>query len=90
MERIHDYADWLSRFESAMRVLPDTQRQHSELELLEAFKPPAPALTGPVLPAESFRDAVRAAQIGADRDIPHMSAELIGKYVSDLRQLQLL
>jgi thioester reductase-like protein len=90
MERIHDYADWLSRFESAMRVLPDTQRQHSELELLDAFKPPAPALTGPVLPAESFRDAVRAAQIGADRDIPHMSAEFIGKYVSDLRQLQLL
>ena len=90
IQRIDDYADWLSRFESAMRVLPDKQRQHSELELLEAFKPPTHALNGPVLPAESFRDAVRAAQIGADRDIPHISAALIGKYVSDLRQLQLL
>jgi fatty acid CoA ligase FadD9 len=90
IERVDDYAEWLSRFESAMRALPDEQRQHSGLELLEAFKPPTHALNGPVLPAESFRDGVRAAQIGADRDIPHISAALIDKYVSDLRQLALI
>jgi fatty acid CoA ligase FadD9 len=33
---------------------------------------------------------VREAEIGADNDIPHISAELIDKYVSDLRHLGLL
>jgi fatty acid CoA ligase FadD9 len=37
-----------------------------------------------------FRDAVRAAKIGADEDIPHLSASLINKYIVDLRQLGLL
>jgi fatty acid CoA ligase FadD9 len=33
---------------------------------------------------------VRAAKIGADNDIPHLSAALIDKYVSDLRLLGLV
>jgi fatty acid CoA ligase FadD9 len=90
IQRIDDYGDWLTRFESAMRALPDKQRRHSELDLLEAFKPPAQALSGPSLPAGSFRDGVRAAQIGAERDIPHISAALICEYITDLRQLELL
>jgi fatty acid CoA ligase FadD9 len=90
IERIDDYGDWLARFEAAMRALPDRQRQHSELDLLAAFTPTAQALHGPVLSAVAFRDGVRAAQIGAERDIPHISADLIGKYVTDLRQLELL
>jgi fatty acid CoA ligase FadD9 len=90
IERIDDYEEWLTRFESAMRALPDKQRRHSELDLLDAFKPPASALNGPALPANSFRDGVRAAQIGAERDIPHISEALIRKYISDLRQLELL
>jgi fatty acid CoA ligase FadD9 len=73
-----------------MRALPDAQRRHSELDLLEAFKPPAQALNAPSLPAGIFREDVRAAQIGVERDIPHISAALIGKYISDLRQLDLL
>ena len=36
------------------------------------------------------RDAVRAAKIGADEDIPHLSASLIDKYVADRKQLGLL
>jgi fatty acid CoA ligase FadD9 len=90
IERIDDYADWLTRFEAAMRALPDRQRQHSELNLLEAFKPPSPALHSPALPADAFRAGVRRSCIGPDRDIPHISADLIGKYVADLRQLELL
>jgi fatty acid CoA ligase FadD9 len=37
-----------------------------------------------------FRDAVPAAKIGADDDIPHLSASLIDKYVADLKHLGLL
>jgi fatty acid CoA ligase FadD9 len=90
IQRIDDYGDWLTRFETAMRALPDRQRQHSELNLLEAFRPPAAALHTPVLPAAAFRAGVRSSCIGVDRDIPHISADLIGKYVADLRQLELL
>jgi fatty acid CoA ligase FadD9 len=90
IQRVDDYSDWLTRFESAMRALPDRQRQHSELNLLEGFKPPAPALHGPALPSDAFRAGVRMSGIGPDGDIPHLSASLIAKYVADLRQLELL
>ena len=43
----------------------------------------------PLRDAEVFHEAVRAAKIGADKDIPHISAPLIGKYVSDLKHLGL-
>ena len=39
---------------------------------------------------EEFRDAVRAAKIGADEDIPHLSASLIDKCVADLKHRGLL
>ena len=90
IQRVGDYNTWLSRFEAAMRALPDKQRQHSELALLEAFRPPAQVLRGPALPAQTFRDGVRAAAIGPEHDIPHISASLIGKYIADLQQLHLL
>jgi fatty acid CoA ligase FadD9 len=37
-----------------------------------------------------FRAAVQDAKIGPDKDIPHISAPIIAKYVSDLRLLGLL
>jgi fatty acid CoA ligase FadD9 len=33
---------------------------------------------------------VQEAAIGPDHDIPHLSADLIGKYIADLHQLGLL
>jgi fatty acid CoA ligase FadD9 len=90
IQRVDDYADWLARFEAAMRALPDRQRQHSELKLLDAFRPPSPAIHSPALPADAFRAGVRKSRIGPDRDIPHISPNLISKYVADLRQLELL
>jgi hypothetical protein len=33
---------------------------------------------------------VRAAKIGVDQDIPHLTQDFIGKYVSDLRLLDVL
>jgi fatty acid CoA ligase FadD9 len=37
-----------------------------------------------------FREAVREAEIGSDKDIPHISASLIDKYVTDLQLLGLV
>ncbi|OKH98955.1 oxidoreductase [Streptomyces sp. CB02923] len=90
LARIHDYDEWLDRFETALRGLPDRQRQHSLLPLLHAFTKPEEPLPGSALPAGRFRAAVRAAALGKESDIPHLSPDLIGKYVADLRSQRLL
>src|SRR6202011_2109248 len=90
IQRIDDYAEWLARFETALRALPEKQRQYSVLPLLGAYRKPEQPLLGAPAPTEVFRDAVRAAKIGADEDIPHLSASLIEKYVNDLEHLGLL
>jgi thioester reductase-like protein len=51
---------------------------------------PGQPLRGAPAPTEVFRDAVRSAKIGADDDIPHLSAPLIDKYIADLEHLGLL
>ncbi|MFH8409215.1 hypothetical protein ACH4FX_31170 [Streptomyces sp. NPDC018019] len=40
LARIQDYDEWLHRFETVLRGLPDRQRQHSLLPLLHAFAIP--------------------------------------------------
>lgn len=86
--RVDDYAEWLTRFETALRALPEPQRRQSVLPLLDAYRRPAPAGGG--LTADRFREAVREAKIGPDHDIPHLSRELVAKYLDDLRALGLL
>lgn len=88
--RIDDYDEWLGRFETALRALPDKQRQNSALPLLHAYRRPQKPLLGAPAPTDVLRAAVQAAKIGADKDIPHLSAPLIDKYVSDLRLLGLV
>ena len=90
IQRIDDYDEWLGRFETAVRALPEGQRQHSVLTLLDAFRRPTEAVPGSALPAEHFRADVQAAEIGPDGDIPHLSAALIAKYIADLKRLRLL
>ncbi|WP_067814847.1 carboxylic acid reductase [Nocardia inohanensis] len=90
IERIDDYAEWFARFETALRALPERRRRHSVLPLLHAYRRPAMPLPGAALPAEHFQAAVKAARIGPTGTIPHLSRELIGKYVEDLRLLDLL
>ena len=70
--------------------LPERQRQLSVLPLLHAFREPERPLTGAPAPTEAFHAAVRAAKVGEEKDIPHLSEELINKYVSDLKLLGLL
>lgn len=90
IRRIDDYDEWLGRFTTALRALPDKQRQHSVLPLLDAYRKPETPLRGAPAPTDVFRSAVRSAKIGADEDIPHLSAALIDKYVADLRLLGLV
>ncbi|ORV98010.1 carboxylic acid reductase [Mycobacterium kyorinense] len=90
IERIDDYGEWLARFEAAMKALPENQRKNSVLPLLSAYARPVAPTSGSHLPAEKFRAAVQSAGIGADNDVPHLTEALIGKYVTDLRQLGLL
>jgi fatty acid CoA ligase FadD9 len=90
IQRIPDYGEWLARFQTALKGLPERQRQHSVLPLLQAFRRPEKAIRGAAAPADVFHAAVREAKIGAADDIPHISAALIGKYAEDLRRLSLL
>jgi len=84
--RIDKYDEWLSRFETAMRTLPEAQRQESMLAILGPYRHPQTPVAKSRLSAEKFRAASQAAGF----DIPHLSAELINKYVADLRHLRLL
>ena len=90
IRRIDDYDEWLGRFETALRALPEKQRQHSVLPLLNAYRKPEAPLPGAPAPTDVFRAAVQEAKIGDDKDIPHLSAALIDKYVTDLQLLGLL
>jgi len=96
IQRIGDFEEWLQRFEAGLRALPDRQRQHSVPEQLllllrnskdlQPFEP----MRGSLAPTDRFRAAVQEAKIGPDDDIPHVSAPIIIKYVTDLQLLGLL
>ncbi|MFC1436259.1 carboxylic acid reductase [Streptacidiphilus sp. N1-3] len=90
VRRIQDHGEWHTQFEAALRALPERQRQHSLLPLIHAWREPATPRTTSAVPAQRFRAAVRAAAIGAHRDIPQLSEPLIEKYVADLRHLGLV
>ncbi|OBH71866.1 oxidoreductase [Mycobacterium intracellulare] len=90
IERIADYSEWLRRFETSLRALPDRQRQYSLLPLLHNYQQPEKPINGSMAPTDVFRAAVQEAKIGPDKDIPHVSAPVIVKYITDLELLGLL
>ena len=47
-------------------------------------------IRGSIAPTDRFRAAVQDAKIGPDKDIPHVTPEVIVKYVTDLQLLGLL
>jgi fatty acid CoA ligase FadD9 len=61
----------LPGFETALKALPQKQRQHSVLPLLNAYYEPEKPLRSAAAPTEVFHAAVCVAKIGADKDIPH-------------------
>ncbi|MDT5196078.1 MAG: glycopeptidolipid biosynthesis protein, partial [Mycobacterium sp.] len=90
IHRIADYGAWLQRFETTLRALPEHQRQASLLPLLHNYRHPEKPIRGTIAPTDRFRSAVREAKIGPDKDIPHVSAPIVVKYVTNLQLLGLL
>ena len=94
IQRIGDFSEWLQRFETGLLALPDRQRQHSPLRGLRLrssnFLQPAEPMRGSFAPTDRFRAAVKEAKIGPGNDIPHISAPIVIKYVTDLQLLGLL
>ena len=95
IQRIGDFGEWLQRFETALGALPDRQREHSMLQMLLLRIPSrfSPRADPRVLRADRPHDSVlrcKKAKIGPDKDIPdipHVSAPIILKYVTDLQLL---
>ncbi|TPG35223.1 carboxylic acid reductase [Mycolicibacterium hodleri] len=90
IQRVEDYGQWLQRFETTLRALPEKQRAASLLPLLHNYQSPEHPINGSIAPTDRFRTAVQDAKIGPDKDIPHISAPAIVKYVTDLELLGLL
>jgi fatty acid CoA ligase FadD9 len=60
------------------------------LPLLHNYRQPQYPARGSFAPVKRFRSAVQEAKIGPDKDIPHVSAPIIVKYITDLQVLGLL
>jgi fatty acid CoA ligase FadD9 len=88
--RVPEHAAWLARFDTTLRGLPDKQRQASLLPLLHNYQKPDHPINGSLAPADHFRTAVQNNKIGPEKDIPHVSAPVIVKYITDLELLGLL
>jgi len=81
IQRIDDYADWVTCFETAMRTLPEHQRQHSVLAVMDIYRRPAETVAGSPVPGGRFSSAVKKSGLS----IPGLSQELICKYLTDLK-----
>jgi fatty acid CoA ligase FadD9 len=90
IQQIAEYGEWLQRFETSLRGLPEKQRNASLLPLLHNYQKPEHPSRGSMAPTDRFRAAVQDAKVGPDKDIPHISAPIIKKYISDLQLLGLL
>jgi fatty acid CoA ligase FadD9 len=90
IRRIEGYGDWLQRFETTLRALPEKQRNASLLPLLHNYQSPEHPSNGSIAPTTRFRAAVQDAKIGPDKDVPHVTAPVIVKYATDLNLLGLL
>jgi fatty acid CoA ligase FadD9 len=91
IQRVPDNGEWLQRFETALRALPERQRRHSVLPLLHYLRHwPQMPLGGARASTERFRAAVQEAKIGRDKVIPHVTPQVIVKYTTNLQLLGLL
>ncbi|MBV8861585.1 MAG: carboxylic acid reductase [Mycobacterium sp.] len=90
IQRTGDYAEWLHRFETLLRHLPQRQRRYSLLPLLRNYQNPQKPISGSAAPTNYFRAAASKAKIGHNEDIPGISPPIVVKYINDLRLLGLL
>ena len=88
--RIRDYQQWRTRFEIALKSLPERQRRHSMLPLLHALAEPVQPASPTRISTDGFQAAVREFGVGRHGSVPHITAELIEKYLADLKLLKLV
>lgn len=69
-----------------MRALPERQRAESVLTVLDVYREPMPAVAGSPVPGAQLQTAVEH----SGRTIPHVTQQLIGKYLADLNGLGVL
>ncbi|MFM5931895.1 MAG: hypothetical protein ACKOPQ_13390 [Novosphingobium sp.] len=86
IERVASYDDWFQRFNTALHGLPEDQRAHSLLQIIDPYRHPQHPGMGEGVPCQRFASDASAAGYPA----PHMGAALIRKYGSDLRHIGLL
>lgn len=84
--RIDDYDDWFQRFETALSGLPEDQRSHSLLQIVEPYRRPQHPGMGEGVACQRFAAAASAAGYPP----PPLGPEMIHKYVADLRHIGLL
>ena len=96
IERVEDFGEWVHRFHAGLAALPEQQRHNTVLQMLlillhsnHDVQAPEPTL-GSFAPTDRFQAAVQAAHIGAEGDIPHVTPDVITKYVTDMQHLGLL
>lgn len=78
--RVDDHDDWMRRFESKLRNLPEQERQLSSLNILEHFAHPHPAAASPLM-SDSFVAAVESLGL----EIPQLTEAYIHKYLEGMR-----
>jgi thioester reductase-like protein len=93
IERIDDNGEWLQRFRTALEGLPERRREYTVLPLLHYlpdYEQPQMPLGGALASAERFRAAVQKSKVGPDNDIPHVTKQLIVKYLENLQLIGLV
>jgi len=86
IQRVENYREWLARFETAMLSLPEEQRAQSMLTILDPYRQPQGLGGGHRMQVDRFRGVTEQAGV----PIPRFTADVIRKYVTDLRHLELL
>lgn len=86
IQRIENYDEWLARFETAMLSLPEEQRAQSMLHILGPYRQPQAVSGKSAMQVERFCKAT----LDAGLEIPEFTRDVIRKYVTDLRHLELL
>lgn len=85
--RVDDHDDWMQRFESKLRNLPEAERQISSMNILEHFAHPHSAGATP-LKSGDFVAAIDS--LSPARTIPHLTEAYIHKYLDDMEARGLL
>jgi len=81
IRRISSFGEWHEQMKAGLRSLPSEQRQHTIIDILEAFGKPFPAEQAHA-DSGSFRALVRS--LNNDADMPHLSEDYIQDYLRSI------